>query len=185
MNTVNRFQGVTAGDQTEEAPKNSTLKTMISQFNSTSTKQTEQFAARCAECLEPGLVIGLIGNLGAGKTLFVRALVSAFCGEEQVSSPTFVLMQEYYGDFTLYHFDVYRLKDEDEFLEMGGDEYLFGDGVCLIEWADKIIDLLPEDRVIIEIAHTGETSREFHITATGDTSEHFLGQFTSHDNLIQ
>ena len=151
---------------------------MESHFTSQSIEETERFAARCADSLAPGLVIGLIGNLGAGKTLFVRALVSAFCGEEQVSSPTFVLMQEYHGNLPLYHFDVYRLKDDDEFLEMGGDEYLFGDGVCLIEWADKIIDLLPEDHVIIEIIHSGETKRDFHITAQGSISEAFMNKLS-------
>lgn len=144
------------------------------QFFSTSIEATQQFAKRCSACLKPGLVIGLIGNLGAGKTLFVRSLVSAFCGEEHVSSPTFVLMQQYHGSLPLYHFDAYRIKDEDEFLEMGGDEYLFGDGVCLIEWADRIIDLLPEDRVIIEISHTGETSRSFTLAANGPVADEFL-----------
>ncbi len=121
-----------------------------------------------AEHLEPGTVIALNGNLGAGKTRLVQAIAAAMgVDRSEVNSPTFVLIQEYRGRLPLYHFDTYRLKDTDEFLELGADDLLYADGVCLIEWANKVIDVLPRDLLQIEIAHTTETTRTFHFKGQG------------------
>ena len=125
-----------------------------------------------AESLLPGDVVALNGPLGAGKTRLVQAVAEALgCTRQTVNSPTFVLIQEYDGRLPLYHVDAYRLKDSDEFLEIGGDELLTGDGACLIEWADRIADVLPRDLLRIDITPTGETERLFKFTAGGPRSK--------------
>jgi len=119
--------------------------------------------------LLPGAVVGLTGPLGAGKTHFVRA-VSEGLGltqERAVSSPTFVLIQEYEGRLPIYHFDAYRLRNEREFLELGVREYFDGEGVCLIEWADKVPAALPAETLQVVLDVTGEQSRRFTFQAHG------------------
>ena len=106
---------------------------------------TEDFGRRLADVLFPGAVIALIGPLGAGKTHLVRAIALGLgiVNPNQVSSPTFVLIQEYTGRLPIYHFDTYRLKTEAEFEDLGVHEYFQGNGVCLVEWADKVPGCLP------------------------------------------
>lgn len=124
-----------------------------------------------AKHLEPGTVIALNGNLGAGKTRLVQAIATAMgVDRSQVNSPTFVLIQEYQGHLPLYHFDTYRLKDTDEFLELGADDLLYSDGVCLIEWADKVSEVLPQDSLKINIEHTSEIARTFYFQGQGPNS---------------
>src|SRR5579885_705120 len=107
--------------------------------------------------LFPGSVIGLIGPLGAGKTHFVRAVAEGLGMKDSrvVSSPTFVLIQEYRARLPVYHFDAYRLKTAAEFADLGVHEYFANDGVCLVEWADRVTDLLPAERLEIFVAITG------------------------------
>jgi len=140
-------------------------------FKSTSENETMRLGTMLAKLLEPGTVIALNGNLGAGKTRLVQAIASAMgVDRSEVNSPTFVLIQEYQGQLPLYHFDTYRLKDTDEFLELGADDLMYADGVCLIEWADKVIEVLPHDLLQIEIKHTTETARTFHFKGQGTRS---------------
>lgn len=117
---------------------------------------------------EPGLVVALIGPLGAGKTQFVRGVaegLEVMDYERIVSSPTFVLLQEYPGRLPIYHFDIYRLTRPDDFLGLGPEEYLEGDGVCLVEWADRVLDYLPNDRLEVRLIVRGETSRDLKMFA--------------------
>lgn len=137
-------------------------------FESTSEIETIRLGTMLAKRLEPGTVIALNGNLGAGKTRLVQAIAAAMgVDRDEVTSPTFVLIQEYQGRLPLYHFDTYRLRDTDEFLELGADDLLYADGVCLIEWASKVREVLPGDLVQIEIEHTTETARTFHFKGQG------------------
>lgn len=101
--------------------------------------------------LDQPLVIALQGELGAGKTVFVRGAARGLVVPEQVTSPTFVLLKIYSGRLALYHFDFYRLSGEEDTLELGFCEYLPGDGVAFIEWAERLPDLLPEDYLLIKI----------------------------------
>jgi tRNA threonylcarbamoyladenosine biosynthesis protein TsaE len=125
-----------------------------------------------------GSVIGLIGPLGAGKTHFVRAVAEGLGMKDSrvVSSPTFVLIQEYRGRLPIYHFDAYRLKTAAEFADLGAHEYFAGDGVCLVEWADRVANHLPGERLEISIDITGETSRRFAMEARGARYEQLLQQ---------
>src|SRR5688572_1112199 len=114
-----------------------------------SERDTERLGAALANVLPPGTVVGLIGTLGAGKTRLVQAVATALgMPPGSVTSPTFVLVNEYRGGrMPVFHFDTYRLKDEDEFLALGPDEYFESNGLTFVEWADRVADLLPRERV--------------------------------------
>ncbi|QDT27124.1 tRNA threonylcarbamoyladenosine biosynthesis protein TsaE [Gimesia panareensis] len=144
-------------------------------FESTSEEDTRRLGTLLADRLVPGTVLALNGNLGAGKTRLVQAIAQALgVDPAEVNSPTFVLIQEYEGRLPLYHFDTYRLKDTDEFLELGADELLYADGVCLIEWAEKVADVLPRDVLEIKITHISETARRFEFTGQGSRSRQIV-----------
>lgn len=130
---------------------------------------TDRLGAMLAEVLAPGMVVALVGTLGAGKTRLVQAVAAALGHpRDDVTSPTFVLVNEYLaGWMPVYHFDTYRLRDEDEFLELGPEEYFVGQGVTFVEWADRFEQLLPACYLKIEIAPVGATEREFTISAVG------------------
>src|SRR5262249_51904858 len=134
---------------------------------------TEAFGRRLGELLFPGALVGLIGPLGAGKTHLVRAVAEGLGIRDSgvVSSPTFVLIQEYDARLPVYHFDAYRLKSEGEFFDLGAHEYFEGDGVCLIEWADRVLACLPHERLSVRLDITGETSRRATIEAIGPRYE--------------
>jgi tRNA threonylcarbamoyladenosine biosynthesis protein TsaE len=129
---------------------------------------TDRLGAALAAALPAGTTIALLGTLGAGKTRLVQA-IAAGCGvdREEVVSPTFVLCQRYQGDRTIYHLDAYRLRDDDEFRELGPEEFFESDGLTIIEWADKVADCLPEERIEIEIEVTGTTERQFTVRGFG------------------
>ena len=131
---------------------------------------TEAFGRRLGAALFPGTVVALIGPLGAGKTHLVAAIAEGLGVRDrrQVASPTFGLIHEYPARLPIYHFDAYRLKNLAEFQDLGVHEYFEGQGVCLIEWADKVAPCLPEEYLRIEIDITGKTSRRLHLSASGD-----------------
>ena len=117
-------------------------------------EDTLALGKRIADGLKPGDVIGLTGPLGAGKTTLAQAIARGLGVSERMSSPTFTIVQEYEsGRLPLYHFDVYRVSDEDELFEIGFEEYLHSGGVCLIEWADLIEDILPEETVWVRLEY--------------------------------
>ncbi|MBR3296474.1 MAG: tRNA (adenosine(37)-N6)-threonylcarbamoyltransferase complex ATPase subunit type 1 TsaE [Firmicutes bacterium] len=121
---------------------------------------TEVFGRELAEGLVPGSVVAMTGDLGTGKTTLAKAVAKGLGVKEELSSPTFTVVREYRsGRLPLYHFDVYRVYDPDELFELGFDEYIHGNGVCLIEWADLIEDLLPTERVDVKISF-GENEDE-------------------------
>lgn len=127
--------------------------------------ETRALAFKFAKSLEENQIVCLFGDLGAGKTTFVKGMHEALSGSaDLVSSPTFSLLNIYQGDKVLYHFDLYRLHDADEFLAMGFDEYFFADGICCIEWSERITRLLPLDSIFLTLAHAGGNMR--HITIT-------------------
>ncbi|TWT57651.1 tRNA threonylcarbamoyladenosine biosynthesis protein TsaE [Thalassoglobus neptunius] len=135
--------------------------------SSDSLEQTQEFGRLFATVLRQGMVVALIGDLGAGKTHLVQSIAEAFgVNREDVSSPTFVLIQEYDTTIPICHIDAYRLGDVDEFLQLGADELLGGDYLCLIEWADRVEEALPRDQIRVEIVPTTETGRQIRITAS-------------------
>lgn len=136
-------------------------------FIAKSEADTEKLGWALAAALPSGTVVALIGTLGAGKTRLVQAVAAAMgvtAGE--ATSPTFVLVNEYRGRLPIYHIDAYRLRDEDEFRELGPEEYFESDGVTFIEWADRVEACLPAERLEIRCEATGETERRFAISGT-------------------
>ncbi len=147
----------------------------VLEFHTNSESDTDVLGTTLASAIEAGLVIGLIGPLGAGKTRLVRATATALGADPtSVNSPTFVLIQEYDSRIPVYHFDTYRLRDASAFADLGAEEYFGGDGVCFVEWADRVESVLPRDRLQIEIAVVGPTARRLRVTATGRSSQRVL-----------
>lgn len=122
--------------------------------------------------LSDALVVGLVGQLGAGKTQLVKgmALGNGMDDVHQVTSPTFTLVQEYPGRLTLYHVDLYRLASDQDFLALGFDEWVRPGAAVVIEWADRARSIIPDESLWIEITTTGEFSRSFDFTAIGSSA---------------
>ena len=128
---------------------------------SNSVDETIRIAREFASLVHSGDVICLEGNLGAGKTHFVKGFVEAFgLSGNVVTSPTFTIINEYEGSVPVYHFDCYRLEAVEEALEIGAEEYLYGTGVCIIEWPERIKEILPKHSKWITIKTTAPESRE-------------------------
>jgi tRNA threonylcarbamoyladenosine biosynthesis protein TsaE len=131
---------------------------------------TTAVGRRLGGLLFPGAVVALVGPLGAGKTHLVRAVAEGLgvADNRVVSSPTFVLIQEYDARLPVYHFDAYRLGAVGEFFDLGAHEYFEGTGVCLVEWADRVEGALPAEHLRVTIEVTGETSRRLTVEARGE-----------------
>ena len=140
------------------------------EFNVADLEGTRLLGRRLADLAFPGAVIALVGPLGAGKTHLVKVIAEGLgvANSAVVNSPTFVLIQEYVARLPIYHFDAYRLTSEAEFAELGAHEYFAGDGICLVEWADKVAGCLPMTHLEIRIAPTGKTSRRIELVGRGD-----------------
>lgn len=136
---------------------------------STKLEDTQLFSERLASSLQPGDVITLEGDLGAGKTAFTKGLAVGLGIQKNVNSPTFTIIKEYQGKMPLYHMDVYRLEDSYE--DLGFEEYFNGNGVTVIEWAHIIEEQLPNERLNITIYHQGNDSRKLVIKPTGKRYE--------------
>lgn len=125
-------------------------------FKSNNEIETKNFAKKLASKLKIGDIIVLSGELGSGKTKFTEGILEYFNLQDEISSPTFTIVNEYSTPkFPIFHFDVYRLEDEDEFLEIGGEEY-FDKGVCIIEWGEMVENLLPKDYIKISFSKDDE-----------------------------
>lgn len=135
----------------------------MKRYISNSPAETKAAAAELVSTLKEGSVICMYGDLGAGKTAFVQGMAAALGIDEPITSPTFTIVNEYYGTMPLYHFDVYRIGSSDEMFEIGFDEYINGDGISVIEWAELIEDILPDDIIKVTIKKDiakGEDYRE-------------------------
>ena len=142
---------------------------------------TEAFGRQLGALLFPGAVVALVGPLGAGKTHLVRAIAEGLGvrNPAAVNSPTFVLIQEYAARLPIYHFDAYRLSGPREFAELGASEYFDGDGVCLVEWADRVEAAIPTEHLRIEIIVIDEERRIFEASAVGSRYEELLKALAS------
>ena len=132
------------------------------EFISNNLEETTEFAKQFASTLKSGAVVLLTGDLGAGKTTFVKAVAKELGFTGLVTSPTFTLLNEYNAKFPIYHFDMYRLQSANEAIESGLDEILRGsDGVCFVEWPQKVAGILPEKNIMLDIQVLGQNSRKF------------------------
>ncbi|NMB28243.1 MAG: tRNA (adenosine(37)-N6)-threonylcarbamoyltransferase complex ATPase subunit type 1 TsaE [Tissierellia bacterium] len=130
-------------------------------------KDTEEFGERLGSLLQGGDVLSLIGDLGAGKTTLTKSIGKGLGVEDYITSPTFTLINEYKGRVWVYHFDVYRLEDEEDLLDLGYEDYFYSNGVTIIEWADKIKNILPENRIDIKIEKGKKLDDDRIITLSG------------------
>ncbi|MBQ1254646.1 MAG: tRNA (adenosine(37)-N6)-threonylcarbamoyltransferase complex ATPase subunit type 1 TsaE [Clostridia bacterium] len=136
----------------------------MKEFYSKNLSDTDAIAAEIASLLKPGDVLALYGEMGAGKTAFVRGLVKALCPEclPLVHSPTFAIVNEYEGDtLTVYHYDLYRIADEDDLYSTGYFDRLGGKGIVVTEWSELIDGAIPADAYRLRIEKAGETERKF------------------------
>lgn len=139
------------------------------EIRSKSQEETMELAAKIATLVEPGMVITLNGDLGAGKTTFTKGIGKGLGIKKAINSPTFTIMKIYQGRMPLYHFDAYRL--EEHFQDLGFEEYMDGDGLCVIEWSDFLAEILPINRLVIDIAYEGDNERKITITPIGEAYE--------------
>lgn len=128
-----------------------------------SVSETEALGERLAKCLRAGAVVALYGDLGAGKTALVRGMARGLDISGSVSSPTFTLVNEYPGDPALFHFDMYRLKDSSELYGIGWEDYLDRNGICVVEWSERVADAIPSDAVTLRFERLGENDRRIEI----------------------
>lgn len=144
-------------------------------FKTVSPEETFALGEKLARYLPNGAVLCLTGDLGAGKTLFVQGIAAGFKVVDDVTSPTFALMHVYQGKSVLYHFDLYRMESSDQLKDIGFDEYVqSGDGICFIEWPDRFIEDLPEQRIWVKIKRTDrEGQRLISILAEGEQYRNF------------
>ena len=141
-------------------------------FYSSSVEQTEQFALKFAQKLKSGDVVAFTGGLGMGKTAFVRGALQAF-GDCDVSSPTFAIVNHYRCTPDIYHFDMYRVKGEDDLYSTGFYDYLDAGGILFIEWSENIRELLPDDTIYVHIEPWDDGGRK--ITVEGDERFDHIG----------
>jgi tRNA threonylcarbamoyladenosine biosynthesis protein TsaE len=154
---------------------------METTFTSRSHHDTIRLGRVLGEALEAGCVVGLIGDLGAGKTCFVKGIAYGInrVPEHDVTSPTFTILQEYEGNVPLYHFDAYRLAGAEDLATVGFEDYIGGEGVSVIEWADRIQETLPNECLLIHIKFVNENQRRFICRASGKLHAGVLDKFRS------
>ncbi len=134
-------------------------------FDSTSAEQTMQIGVTLGNYLQPADVVLLIGDLSAGKTTITKGIGQAIGVKKIINSPTFTIVKEYQGRFPLYHLDLYRLDGLNQDFDL--EEYMEGDGLCVIEWPFQVKELLPKEYLEITLEHTGETGRRIKVTSHG------------------
>jgi tRNA threonylcarbamoyladenosine biosynthesis protein TsaE len=128
-----------------------------------SSEETKEFGRVLAKELKAGSVVALSGPLGSGKTVLIQGICSGLGVTEFVTSPSFVIINEYPGKVKVYHFDLYRLENVEEFIKLGYEEYFYGNGITLIEWAEKIKNFLPEKRMEINLEILSEKERRISV----------------------
>ena len=143
-----------------------------------SEDETQAIAVELTKVLKSNAILCLYGDLGSGKTTFVKGMAKALrIPMEDVQSPTFVLMRVYEGKLPVYHFDLYRLEDIKEIERIGLDDYLYDGGISVIEWADRLEDKLPTDYIRVDLKHKKENERQIMIKAFGKVSRKYVDDF--------
>lgn len=140
-------------------------------FFTHSADETTALGYKIGKKLKKGDIIAMQGTLAAGKTTITKGIAQALDISEEITSPTFCLISEYYGKMPLYHMDVYRLDGTEDFINLGVDDMLYGDGVCIIEWSEKIMDELPKNTIILRILPQDDKSRKIEIENFNETIE--------------
>lgn len=143
--------------------------------NLNSLEDTKKFGIKLGNVLKPGDILCLNGDLGAGKTTLTKSIGEGLGVEDYITSPTFALINEYEGKYPVYHFDTYRLENIEEVDDLGFDEYIYGKGVSIIEWADRIEKVLPREKTIIDIKNgNNKEERILNISGFGKRYEEII-----------
>ncbi|MSN24451.1 MAG: tRNA (adenosine(37)-N6)-threonylcarbamoyltransferase complex ATPase subunit type 1 TsaE [Geobacter sp.] len=145
---------------------------------SCSPQETEELGSQLGLLLQPGSFLALQGELGGGKTCFTRGVVSSVAPESahMVASPTFAIMNNYQAAVPVYHFDFYRLTGDDDIAELGFEEYFYGKGVCVVEWSERLNELMPSDHLTVKFDYQDDLQRTITITADGPLSKKVIQQ---------
>ena len=141
-----------------------------------SAEQTRELGAHIGRLASAGDIYLLVGSLGTGKTCLTQGIAWGLDIKEYALSPSFVIVRELYGRLPLYHMDLYRLDDIDEIADLGLDEYLYGKGVSVVEWAEKGMTELPPDHLLIQISYISDTSRQVKFSPSGERYLDLLDQ---------
>ena len=141
-----------------------------------SPEETQKLGTHIGELALPGDIFLLVGELGTGKTCLTQGIAWGLGIKEYAVSPSFVLVRELYGRLPLYHIDLYRLDHIEEITELGLDDYLYGKGVCVVEWAEKGQDMLPAEHLLIEISYLSDTERRFQLKPSGQRYQEIINQ---------
>ena len=150
---------------------------MIKNIYLNNDQETREIGFKLGKLLKPGSIVCLIGDLGAGKTTMTQSLAEALEVDDYITSPTFTIVNQYEGKMPLYHFDVYRIGCSEEMYDIGFEEYINGDGVCIIEWANIIEDILPDEYLKIELNYK-DMGREMTLIHYGEEYEKIVEELT-------
>lgn len=159
-------------------PEHEALTTQIT-ITTSGADETRLVGAAMGRAAQPGGVILLHGELGAGKTTLTQGILRGLGGDDYASSPTFVLISEYTARLTLYHVDLYRISKPEDTFELGLDEILDGDGLCVVEWAERALDQFPAERLAVELLRTGDETRSLAIEASGSDYTRYLQEISA------
>ncbi len=143
-----------------------------------SPEETRRLGLRIGLLAQPGDVYLLIGDLGAGKTCLTQGIAWGLGIQEYAMSPTFVIVRELYGRLPLYHMDLYRLDRTEEMTDLGLDDYLYGRGVSVVEWAEKAMNIMPRERLVIRISYISENQRRFRLEPSGERYRDLAAQLS-------
>ncbi|MBL7209499.1 MAG: tRNA (adenosine(37)-N6)-threonylcarbamoyltransferase complex ATPase subunit type 1 TsaE [Dehalococcoidia bacterium] len=144
------------------------------ELNSHSPEQTQRLGVQLGELAQAGDVFLLSGSLGSGKTCLTQGIAWGTGVKEYAFSPSFVIVREYYGRLPLYHMDFYRLHSIDEIVDLGLDEYFYGNGACVVEWAEKGITVLPQENLLVWFSYTADTERSLSLEPRGERYSQLL-----------
>jgi len=148
------------------------------QITTVSSCETEALGASIGTLLQPGSFLALQGTLGGGKTCLTRGVVASLAPQSAhlVASPTYAIMNCYPGNTPVYHFDFYRLTGDDDIAELGFEEFFYGDGVCVVEWSERLVELMPDDVLTLQFEYAGDNRRLITITSSGEKTDNVLKQ---------
>jgi len=154
-------------------------------LDSHSPEQTQLLGSYVGELAQKGDVFLLVGELGTGKTCLVQGIAHGLAIKEYAFSPSFVLLREYHGRLPLYHIDLYRLDRIEEIADLGLEEYFYGKGVCVVEWAEKGPEIVPQESLLISLHYisTSETERSIHLKPRGERYRELTKQLTMKGDL--
>lgn len=144
-----------------------------------SPEETQRLGTRLGKLAQIGDVFLLVGGLGTGKTCLTQGIAWGLGIEGYATSPSFVVVNQYQGRLPLYHMDLYRLDRLEEVIELGLDDYLYGRGVCVVEWAEKALDMFPKEHLLVEMSYLSDTSRNLVLKPVGERYVELLSQLNT------